>query len=174
MLRQSNQKNVRPYQIPPSDKMGTNISTEGLSFKVFSLLTWLIKLFCINQDTGTGYPYVLHTYIVQYEQYDQLFHPRIHVQCWRVNPYHAAGVTRRQIQNVTKFWKIWRLLHFVTIFGITMKNAFKFKYKHAWYWFSNVWNSLSNFENFEKTKIILHGKSKGVNVKPTDLIIQVQ
>ena len=38
------------------------------------------------------------------------------------------------------------------------------KYKYAWYWFSNSWNSLWNFENFDKIKTILNGKTN-VNIK---------
>ena len=33
------------------------------------------------------------------------------------------------------------------------------EYKHAYYWFSKLWNQLRKFENFVKLKNILHVES---------------
>ena len=41
------------------------------------------------------------------------------------NTYHAAGECRRQVKNVTKCVKMSTFWNFMTIFGITMKNAFR-------------------------------------------------
>ena len=41
------------------------------------------------------------------------------------NTYDAAGASRRQVQNVTMFQKCQPFLNLITIFGITMENAFK-------------------------------------------------
>ena len=43
-----------------------------------------------------------------------------------VNTYHAEGMSRRQIKILHCFFlKISTLINFITIFGITMGNAFK-------------------------------------------------
>ena len=39
--------------------------------------------------------------------------------------YDVAGVSRRQIKNITKYAKYVRIIELVTNFGITMENAFK-------------------------------------------------
>ena len=39
--------------------------------------------------------------------------------------YHAAGMSRRQVQNVPKISNISTFWNFMTIFGIAMRNAFK-------------------------------------------------
>ena len=41
------------------------------------------------------------------------------------------------------------------------------KYKHAWYWFSNSWNSLWNFNNFRAGKKIVCNGYTMVRVKDT-------
>ena len=43
----------------------------------------------------------------------------------KLNTYHAAGVSRRQVKNVIKYSKLSKLLNFITIFVITMENVFK-------------------------------------------------
>ena len=56
------------------------------------------------------------------------------------NTYNAAGVSRRQDQNVTHFCKkcqhsgIW-LLYLESWWKMHSKES-----KHAWYWFINSWN----------------------------------
>ena len=42
-----------------------------------------------------------------------------------INTYHAADLSKRQFKNVTKLSKLSKLWNLVTIFGITMRNAFK-------------------------------------------------
>ena len=49
-----------------------------------------------------------------------------------LNTFQVAGVSRRQVHHFIKFSKMFEKLNFMTIFGITMGNAFKV-YKHAWY-----------------------------------------
>ena len=43
----------------------------------------------------------------------------------RTNTYHVVGVGRRQVQHFTTFSKMSTFWNVMTIFGITMRNAFK-------------------------------------------------
>ena len=67
-----------------------------------------------------------------------------------VNAFHAAGEGRRQVKDVTTFVKKCRNC------GISwpyLKPEWKMhsdKYKHAWYWFINSWNSHWNFRKVRK------------------------
>ena len=42
-----------------------------------------------------------------------------------VNAFHAAGECRQQVKNFTIFLKMTTFWKFMTIFGITIRNAFK-------------------------------------------------
>ena len=64
----------------------------------------------------------------------------------QVNNFHAADVSRRQVQKCHKICQkcqdFWTSLLYLESPWEMHSN----KYKHAWYWFKNVWN----FEHFEK------------------------
>ena len=48
--------------------------------------------------------------------------PVVHVKT--PNTYRETDVSRRQVQNRTKCSKMSQLFNFITIFGISMENAF--------------------------------------------------
>ena len=76
--------------------------------------------------------------------------------------WDAADVRRRQTMSKT-LTKLERKCHNLWIWWPFLESPWEMhsdKYKYGKYWFGNLWN----FENFEKTKTILHSKTKNGRV----------
>ena len=62
-----------------------------------------------------------------------------------LNIYNAAGVGRRHVKNVRNIVKKYKHSGIWWLYLVSPWKMHSNKYKHAWYWFSKLWNSLGRF-----------------------------
>ena len=83
-----------------------------------------------------------------------------------LNAFHAAGECRRQVKYVTKFVKKCRNCEISCPYLKPQRKMYSDKYKQAWYWFINSWNSRWNFRNVSKLKLFC-------SLKPMPSVVSV-